>query len=419
MSPFIRRFSSRFVVSVLVSLGCLFTVAPARAYSVLTHEAIIDALWQTSLVPILKARFPNPTDEQLREAHAYAYGGCLIQDLGYYPFGSHMFSDLTHYVRSADFIQSLVDNSGTLDELAFALGAAAHYSADVDGHRIAVNRSVPILYPKLRRKFGDEVTYGDDPKSHLQTEFGFDVLQVARGHYAPTAYHDFIGFQVSKDLLQRAVLDTYGLKLTDLFGSLDLALGTYRWSVRSLIPNATKTAWILKKDQIQKDTPSMARQQFLYNLSRSAYRKEWGRDYQTPGFFSRFLALLAHLLPKSGPLSGLGFKMPTPQTEQLFEESFNVAITQDRQNFASVSNGRFLVPNRDLDTGKRVSPGEYALTDKTYDALLRKLAARKFVGVTPALRKNVIAFYARMASPDPHGTTALLDQLKALDRATE
>lgn len=419
MSPLIRRFSSRFVVSVLVSVGCLFTAAPARAYSVLTHEAIIDALWQTSLVPILKARFPNTTDEQLNGAHAYAYGGCLIQDLGYYPFGSHMFSDLTHYVRSADFIQSLVDNAGTLEELAFALGAAAHYSADVDGHRIAVNRSVPILYPKLRRKFGDEVTYGDDPKSHLQTEFGFDVLQVARGHYAPMAYHDFIGFQVSKDLLQRAVLQTYGLKLTDLFGSLDLALGTYRWSVRSVIPNVTKTAWILKKDQIQKDTPSMARQQFLYNLSRSAYRKEWGRDYQTPGFFSRFLALLAHLLPKSGLLSGLGFKMPTPQTEKLFEESFNVAITQDRQNFASVRNGRFLVPNRDLDTGKRVSPGEYALTDKTYDALLRKLAARKFEGVTPALRKNVIAFYARMASPDPHGTTAQLDKLKALDRATE
>ena len=377
MGPLIRRFSSRLVVCVLVSVGWFFTVTPAQAYSVLTHEAIIDTLWQTSLVPILKARFPGTTDEQLKEAHAYAYGGCLIQDLGYYPFGSHMFSDLTHYVRSADFIQALVDSAGTLDEFAFAIGAAAHYSADVDGHRIAVNRSVPILYPKLRRKFGDDVTYGDDPKSHLRTEFGFDVLQVARGHYAPIAYHDFIGFQVSKDLLQRAFLQTYGLNLKDVFGTLDLSLGTYRWSVRSLIPNVTKTAWILKKDQIQKDTPSIVRKRFLYNLSRSAYRKEWGKDYRAPGFFSRFLAFMAHLLPKSGPFSGLAFKMPTAQTEQLFEESFNAAINDDRRNFANVGNGRFLVPNRDLDTGNRVSPGEYALTDKTYDALLRKLAARE------------------------------------------
>ena len=197
---------------ILVGLSAFFLLGfPPRAhsYSVLTHEMIIDTLWLDAIRPILLMRFPDATEEQLREAHGYAYGGCIIQDLGYYPFGSRFFSDLVHYVRSAEFVEALVNESVELDEYAFALGAVAHYGADVEGHSIAVNRAVPLLYPKLRRKFGDEVTYADNPSAHLKTEFGFDVLQVARGHYAPDAYHDFIGFQVSKDLLDRAFQKTH------------------------------------------------------------------------------------------------------------------------------------------------------------------------------------------------------------------
>src|ERR1700730_10425161 len=225
----------------------LFGFPPqARSYSVLTHETIIDTLWLDSIRPVLLKRFPQATEEQLIEARAYAYGGCLIQDLGYYPFGSHFFSDLVHYVRSADFVQALLDESGDLDEYAFALGAVSHYGADIEGHSIAVNRAVPILFPKLRAQFGNEVTYADNPPAHLKTEFGFDVLQVARGHYAPKAYHDFIGFEVSKDLLDRAFQKTYGLKLKDLFRTLDLSLGSYRYSVSTVVPTLTKTAWSIK-----------------------------------------------------------------------------------------------------------------------------------------------------------------------------
>jgi hypothetical protein len=60
----------------------------AHSYSVLTHETIIDTLWLDAIRPILLVRFPNATEDQLREAHGYAYGGCIIQDLGYYPLGS-------------------------------------------------------------------------------------------------------------------------------------------------------------------------------------------------------------------------------------------------------------------------------------------------------------------------------------------
>ena len=211
-------------IAALVAVVFLGFPPRANSYSVLTHEAIIDTLWIDTIQPVLIKRFPESSEEQLNGAHAYAYGGCIIQDLGYYPFGSHFFSDLTHYVRSADFLQALLDESRGLEEYAFALGAVAHYGADVEGHSIAVNRAVPLLFPKLRRRFGEEVTYADNPSAHLQTEFGFDVLQVARGHYASKVYHDFIGFQVSKDLLDRAFQKTYGLTLKDLFA---------RWILRS------------------------------------------------------------------------------------------------------------------------------------------------------------------------------------------
>jgi hypothetical protein len=386
----------------------------ASGYSVLTHEAIIDTLWIDAIVPDLKSRFPDVTEDQLNEAHAYAYGGCIIQDLGYYPFGSHFFSDLAHYVRSADLIKSLLDNSQNLDEYAFALGAAAHYGADVDGHAIAVNLAVPVLYPKLRRKFGNVVTYGDNPAAHLKTEFGFDVLQVARGHYAPKAYHDFIGFAVSKDLLDRAFQETYGLKLKDMFGALDLALGTYRFSVRTMIPDMTRAAWELKKAEIAKEQPAVSRKQFLYNMNRASFTKEFGPTYRSPGFFMRIFAFVVRLIPKVGPLRGLAYKLPTPQTEKMFEDSFDAAVKRDRQEFASIGAGDLKISNRDLDTGKPVTPGEYELTDKTYDKLLVKLASKQFEGVNPELRENILAFYAAMKTPDPHGVDSQLAALKAL-----
>ena len=403
----VNRILAGFSTFILLSLP-----PPALGYSVLTHEAIIDTLWIDTIQPVLTRRFPGSTEEQLREAHAHAYGGCIIQDLGYYPFGSHLFSDLVHYVRSADFLQALLDESQNLDEYAFALGAVAHYGADVAGHSIAVNRAVPLLFPELRKRFGNEVTYADNPVAHLKTEFGFDVLQVARGHYAPKAYHDFIGFQVSKDLLDRAFEKTYGLHLKDLFRTLDLALGTYRFSVSHMVPNLTKTAWSIKRNEILNDQPTVSRKQFLYNIKRASFEKEWGSTYDRPGLGSRVLALIFRLVPKFGPLNGLAFKVPTPQTEKMFEDSFDAAVNRDRESFADAKVGNLKISNRDLDTGNPVRPGEYLLTDITYDKLLAKLADKKFAGATPELRANILSFYASMKTPDAHGIGPQLTALK-------
>jgi hypothetical protein len=240
------RLMTGLVVLLLISTPAAF------GYSVLTHEAIVDSLWDASIQKMLLKRFPAATPEELEQAHAYVYGGCILQDMGYYPFSSRLFSDLTHYVRTGDFIVALIRESQDLDEYAFALGALAHYAADNSGHRLATNLAVPILYPKLRAKFGKEVTYGDDPLSHIRTEFGFDVLQVAEGRYATDRYRAFIGFQIAKPVLERAFLDTYGIAMKDVFGNLDLALGSFRYSVGSIIPGMTRVAWQLKGDQVTK-----------------------------------------------------------------------------------------------------------------------------------------------------------------------
>jgi hypothetical protein len=257
------------VLSVICS--SLFVALPCGAYSVLSHEAVVDALWDVQLKPVLKARFPDATPEQLKEAHGYAYGGAIIQDLGYYPHGSEQFSDLTHYVRTGDFILSLMAEARTLDEFAFALGALSHYVSDLDGHRLATNVGEPMLYPELARKYGNVITYEDNPAGHLKTEFGFDVLEVAKGNFAPQAYHDFIGFDVAGPLLQRAFRDTYGLDLQDVFKDFDRAIESYRRSVSKTIPMATRVAWAERKNEIEKAEPGMTRERFVYVMSRSSY----------------------------------------------------------------------------------------------------------------------------------------------------
>src|SRR5258707_6667512 len=292
--------------------------SPVHAYAVLSHEAIIDAVWETHIKPLLQRKFPQATEEDLSLAQAYAYGGAIIQDMGYYPYGSPFFSDLTHYIRSGDFIQALLHDAKDINEYAFALGALSHYAADNDGHRLGINRAVPVLYPGLRKKFGDSVSFEDDRLAHVKTEFGFDVLQIAPERYAPDGYQDFIGFEVSRSLLEQALRETYGLELKDVLINEDKALSSSRRDVSKFIPKATRIAWHLKKDEIKDDIPDATKKRFLYNLSRSNFEREWGKDYHKPSLGERFLAFLYKLIPKFGPLKVLQFKTPTPETERMF-----------------------------------------------------------------------------------------------------
>jgi hypothetical protein len=380
-------------------LAALLLCPALSSYSVLTHEAIIDTAWGQKIRPLLLARFPNSTPDDLRKAHAYAYGGCILQDMGYYPFGSRFFSDLVHYVRAGDFAVNLIRESKDLNEYAFSLGALAHYAADTEGHSIAVNPSVALQYPHLRKKFGKTVTYEDDPSAHLKVEFGFDVLQVARGSYAPQAYHDFVGFEVSKELLNRAFVDTYSLELTDAFNDLDLAIGTYRHMVSHTIPSATKVAWTMKKDELMKAQPSITRRAFVYNLSHATYHRDWDRKYEEPGIGAHILAFLIRLLPKIGPLKALQFKIPTPQTEKLFENSFDKALDMYRGLLTDQERQQLALENRNFDTGRPTEPAAYKMADNAYAKLAVKLTGKDASKVDSEVRKNVLAYFSNLDLP--------------------
>jgi len=392
------------------------------AYSVLTHEQVVDLRWVDQIQPLLLHRFPAATPDDLRKAHAYAYGGSLIQDMGYYPFGSEFFSNLVHYVRSGDFVNALIQDSSDLNEYAFSLGALSHYAADNDGHP-AVNRAVAIEFPKLRKKHGNSVTYEDDPKAHIRTEFGFDVVQVAKNRYTSDSYHDMIGFQVSKPLLERAFQETYGLKLEDVFGNVDLAIGSYRRSVSRIIPEMTRVALISRREEIVKDTPNFDKKKFLYYLSRSNYEHEWGTQYRKPGVGARVIAFFLNLVPKIGPFKAVHFQVPTKQTEDMYIKSVDETVESYSVLLREAHDGKVDLPNRDFDTGRETRAGEYILTDKTYAQLLDELTKKSLNTVTPELQKNVLTFYGNLDAPiatkkNPKDWQKLQDELKQLKGVT-
>src|SRR5215469_9760617 len=355
------------ILGLLLGLSC---VSPCDGYSILTHEAIIDAAWKNAIEPLLLQRFPKSSPEDLLQAHAYVYGGAIIQDLGYYPFGNSFFSDLTHYVRSGDFILALIDESRDINEYAFALGSLAHYAADNAGHRLATNLAVAMTYPGLAKKYGPTVTYEDKPSAHMKVEYGFDVDQVAKGHYAPKAYHDFIGFEVSKPVLERAFA--------------------------KVIPRMTKVAWHLKKDEIQHSDPSETKDKFIYHISNSGYQKEWGHIYETPEFWARLKAFFLRVMPKVGPLSGLAFHPPTPDVEHLFMGSFNETLDRYRGLLRAQQENQLHLPNDNLDTGRTTAAADYRLTDETYAELLRRVSGKP---ISSALRQDILSYYSNLEKP--------------------
>ena len=396
-----RRVLHSWQAAIRVGLAIILMQSAAQtcaAYSVLTHEEVVDLVWKDKLQPLLKERFPAATNDDLKKAHAFAYGGSLVQDMGYYPFGNKYFSDLTHYVRSGDFVVNLLKEATDINEYAFALGALAHYSADNCGHP-TINQVVGIEFPKLRKKFGNVVTYEDNPKAHIRTEFGFDVTQVAKNRYTSDRYHDFIGFEISKPVLERAFLDTYGIQLTEVISDEDLAFGTFRRAISTVVPEMTRVALIARRKEIVAETPNFRAREFRYYLSRTAYEKEWGKGYRRPGFGTRVLAFFLKFVPKIGPFKALDFKIPTQKTEDLYVASVDKTVENYTKLLQDAAAKKLQLANTDFDTGRDTRAGEYALTDASYARLLDQLAGRNFDRITPDLRSNILGFYSDPGAP--------------------
>ena len=393
------RFPRRRLATTALAVTLLAAPSSVAAYSVFAHEALIDAAWRDQLVPLLEKRFPRSSTSELDGARAYAYGGSLIQDLGYYPFGSRFFSNLVHYVRAGEFVEALVRDAQNVNEYAFALGALAHYAGDDIAHPLAVNRAVPMIYPKIRAKHGNEVLYVDSPARHVMVEFAFDVVQVARGTFKSDVYQNLIGFEVAMPVLERAFRDTYGLELRDVFGDTELAIGTYRYAVSKMIPDMTRLAWREKRDEILAATPSVTERDVVYTVTPRQYEDTYGTKYRKPGLLARFVVMIFKILPRFGPFKPLAFEPLTAETERMFLESFRASSAFYRASLDAIRTGRLALRDVDLDTGKPSARGANSLADETYADLLAEFADRKFAGVPPELRRDINEYYAGRNAP--------------------
>ena len=390
----------------LFLIGCLLCNLPeaSSAYSVLTHEQLIDLSWKDLLQPLLLKRFPKVTAADLQAAHAYAYGGCAIQDLGYYPFSNEFFSDLTHYVRSGDFIVNLLRDARTPNEYAFALGALSHYVGDNVGHRDAINPATAISFPKLERKYGAAVTYDQNPHAHIRTEFAFDIDQLSKHRLAPGAYLRFIGFQVPYHLLAQSFAETYSFPLHDVLGPGRQAIRSYRGSVRSVLPRFAYAETVLHRNDFPSDIADDSLKTFLDRIVQADFQTVWNRYRRNPGIQTRVLALLIRILPRIGPLSDLAIKIPTQDTQGLYIKSVNHAVEIYAGFLKQLADRPILdpvIPNRDLDTGEKAQRGAYERADKTYAKLLHKITTDSQGSIAPDLRQDILDYYS-----NPNAVTA-------------
>jgi hypothetical protein len=405
-----RSLLSRLPILIFL-LTILLSAANAPAYSVLTHEELIDLAWNGSIRPLLLARFPGATEEQLREAHAYAYGGCAIQDMGYYPFGKEFFSNLTHYVRSGDFVAWLFQNARTIDEYAFAIGALSHYLGDSVGHSEAVNPATAVEFPKLRDKYGRIVTYGESPHGHIRTEFAFDIDEISSGAFGPPSYMRFIGFKVPRKFLEAAFANTYGFDIHELLGRAHPALRSYRTSVRSFIPAVAQAEVVLHRHQFPPHPDDEAYHTFSERVARTNYERKWRHTYRGPGIRAHLLAVLVFIIPKVGAASDLAIKIPKPDTEEWYLRSVNRTVDDFRgilDEIRTGGNAPATLANLDLDTGSLTKLGAYPLADETYAQLLARITSKPGRVIPDSLRQNIVAYYT-----EPDTTKVITQHLSA------
>lgn len=381
----------------------LVTVAPVcQAFSFLTHETIIDITWETGIKPVLLSQYPNTTPEQLKQAHAYAYGGSVIQDAGYYPFGHPQFSDLTHYVRTGDFVSNLVRQAHNVNELAFALGALSHYVGDTIGHRESVNPAVAIEFPKLKAEYGPVVTYEESPHAHVRTEWAFDIDQLSHGRFPPAAYLRHVGFRVPRALLERAFWATYGLRVQTIIGNEGHAIASYDWAVRQFLPRVSFAEAVLHRRRFPADEDLPGFYTFASRVKLASSSNGWEpyRKHKA-SWETHLVAIVVFITPKIGILSDLAIRGPSRDSEEKYVEGVNAAVDRYQQllgELAQKGHDGFSVPDLDLDTGYPSRPGTYRLMDKTYALLLKRVTQQ--TAMPPIkLRQNILAFYANPNAP--------------------
>lgn len=135
--------------------------------SVSLHLALADRVLERWQLTPETAPFDPWDSTSVRAFHHGAIG----PDLGYFPGGERLLSDLAHRVRSVDLTRALIHAAGSSTERAFSWGWVTHVLAD------------RAIHPLVGRGVG-EVMHGDpdrfvgghhEPAVHLRVEIGLDV----------------------------------------------------------------------------------------------------------------------------------------------------------------------------------------------------------------------------------------------------
>lgn len=416
------RFRRLRSVAVILLMMLMCGARRAGAYSLLTHEQLIDLTWNDSIAPLLKSRYPNLTAADLDRARSFAYGGCVIQDLGYYPFGNSFFSDLTHYVRSGDFVLALFRNAHNANELAFAVGALSHYIGDSIGHSQATNSAVAFEFPKLAARYGPSVNYAEGPHQHVSVEFAFDIDQIAKHRIAPLGYLRHIGIRVPTHQVALAFYETYGLSDDFATGRRNkFNLSEYQFATRTFIPRVAYAVTLMNRGHEVAESDTADAKEIEKESADAATLYNWAAYRKKAGFETHLIACVFRVLPKFGPLSMLAIKGPTSATEADYMHSMVSATTLLRYRLALFTpvkarqaelmgapastpslgppDPEHPLPNRDLDTGQIVKPGGYSLTDKTYAELLHRLTRDPNQQIPPGIKSDVLAYYSDLDAP--------------------
>ena len=397
-----RTVRMSFTLPLLLLLALVMPVR-TEAYAVMTHRHLVDLLWASEITPLLRARFPDTSPDELRNARSFAYGGALIADAGYYPKGEAFTSDITHYIRSGDFVTNLFRTATDVYELAFAVGALTHYVGDALGHSCATNPSVADAFAGVKRTPGscaythlernNSARYEDGPAEHRQVEFGFDVNMLNRGRFMPKKVSDRIGFDVTLQQLTYAFYLTYGLK--DDFTEKGFSLNASAYNRASdILPAGTDAVAHRNRKLTVQEAPTAELDEYNQLLDSAKANGHWREYKQTHGKMSQTMQILIALHPTFDIAT---IKGPTTITQQRYLASIVSSVhvlrqilqrmKEETQLHPAAEPADFLpqwpagdplhavgpLPNFNLDTGELAGSQPYRLANKAYSDLLHKL----------------------------------------------
>ena len=378
----------RLAAFLIASSLLLIVPADGRAFSVTAHQGVVDQAWGLTLVPLIRQRFPNATDRELTEAHAYARGGSISPILVLSARESFVFRPAA--LRSHRRFRQPSVNWGQLSgRICVRLGMLGHYEAPAGIRKRPIFRC-PSSIPSSSRNTATPSPMRTHPRAPTNS------IRCAAGRSSQRntdLFEHSIDFKVPRDALERAFAETYGLQLNDLFDNYDIAIYTYRWGFRTIINEGTGIAWALYRKDIESNEPGVTSKEFVREISRGDFERQFGKAFLEPGYLPRFVGFLGTLVPDVGPLKRLPFKPLPDSVQKLYFRAYRHASERYVHEVAAICANKAWLENINLDTGRADKSGEYAPADEAWVDLLELHDKSHFANVRDDLASDFRAHF--------------------------